>query len=246
MDDLIGAMGLGVEEPAVSGLDDAESKREELEPGGKESGQSLPSPAHKTYVSENYERGENRNNVKQLSDWHKSVADFALLNPTAKVKEIAEHFGVSASWLSTLTHTDAYRAYFADRLHEHQQMVSQEIISQAGDVTKLGLKRMQEKLENTPITDVSMRDLVSATELGGKMIGLGLSGGQGGGNAPVTVNLGLGVDPGMLAAARAKMVEVGHRNSAERDDLVAGALEDDTADDSELIEWRDVDEDDPA
>lgn len=234
MEDLLGAMGLGVEEDSLRS-DGAEPEK---------SNSNLPSPAHKTYISDNYDRGENKNNVQKLSDWHKSVADFALLNPTAKVKEIAEHFGVTASWMSTLTHTDAYRAYFADRLHEHQQLVSQEIISQASDVTKKGLERIKEKLEQAPITDISMRDLVSATELGGKMIGLGVSGGQGAGAAPVTVNLGFGVNPEMLASARAKMVEMGHKNSAERDELVAGALENDTDDDPELLEWRDIDDDD--
>jgi len=236
-------MGLGVP-PTPDGDAEPEAHGQAVEsrhpPDGSATVGSPASSASKMYVSGNYEE-KPTNNVQKLADWHRMIADHMLLNPAMKAKDRAEYFGVSQPWFSTLTRTDAFRAYFADRLREHQQMVSESVIAAAGDVAKKGLQRMKEKLDQAIVSDTKMSDLVSATELAGKMIGLGHAQRAGDG-AQVTVNIGNGVDPAMLAAARQKMIEVGHHNSDTREESLAGAIATDTTEEPELIEWEDVDD----
>lgn len=47
--------------------------------------------------------------LKRVRVKHDAIMDFMLANPVLRMREVAEHFGVSQSWLSTVVHSDAFQ-----------------------------------------------------------------------------------------------------------------------------------------
>lgn len=53
--------------------------------------------------------------LKKLSHRHHAIMDFMLANPTLPMSKVAEHFGVTQAWLSTVRHSDLFKARLAER-----------------------------------------------------------------------------------------------------------------------------------
>lgn len=60
--------------------------------------------------------------LKKLSHRHHAIMDFMLANPQLPMHAIAEHFGVTQAWLSTVRHSDLFKA----RLAERRQLMDQD------------------------------------------------------------------------------------------------------------------------
>lgn len=151
------------------------------------------------------------NGDQGLKAWQEAIVDYQLLNPAAKRKEIAEHVGVTPEWLSRVMNSDAFLRYKGERLKMHQSMLSEEIVTKAGETALMGLSKLHTRI-STQSDDVSTHDLVKTTEMAGKMLGLGVANQPSG---PVQIN-NFGVNPALLAAARKSMELVGQQNTNER------------------------------
>lgn len=60
--------------------------------------------------------------LKKLSHRHHAIMDFMLANPQLPMSKVADHFGVTQAWLSTVRHSDLFEA----RLAERRRMMDQD------------------------------------------------------------------------------------------------------------------------
>jgi restriction endonuclease Mrr len=79
-----------------------------------------------TSVANPVERG--REILKRgLSALHEALADYILMNPQARLSDMGSYFGYSPSWLSTVTNSDMFKAYFAKRRGEVSTYIAQDL-----------------------------------------------------------------------------------------------------------------------
>jgi hypothetical protein len=163
-------------------------------------------------------KGSENGNKGQLKAWQIGVVDYMLENPSAKRKQIAANFNVTPEWLSAVMNSDSFLSYQAERIAAHQSVVSGQIVVAASEVAMAGLKKIKARIEAHD--DVATSDAIKATEMAGKMLGIGVA--KGPMNGPVQIN-NYGVDAGLLADARAKMEALG--TTRNEDDPLEGLFE---------------------
>lgn len=108
---------------------------------------------------------------------HKDIIDFILLNPAATREQIGARYGHSASWVSMVTASDAWRAAFAARRAEFiDPALGASLDEKYTAVASLSAERVLERLADK-IKPMSDAMLMRAAEFGAKAVGAG-------GNAP--------------------------------------------------------------
>ena len=146
--------------------------------------------------------------IQKVSHWHEAISNFIIARPGSRNHELAAAFGMTESWMSTITNSDAFKQYHAERVQAHQGRLSKSVIEKVEDLAHLSVDVLEERIQ-------SERD----------KIGLGLvretadmalkACGYGGKHTPaVQVNLSV-VDPSTLARAREKMRSVTLDNKEE-------------------------------
>jgi hypothetical protein len=50
------------------------------------------------------------NAIAKLSIRHEAIMHFLMANPTVKLGDVADHFGMTQAWLSSVIHSDAFQA----------------------------------------------------------------------------------------------------------------------------------------
>lgn len=86
--------------------------------------------------------------IKRLSEKHMAMMDYMLANPAASMLEIAEAFGVTLAWFSTVRNSDLFRQTYAERrriISERQQEIVSEKLAAAANK---GLDRMIDLLDD--------------------------------------------------------------------------------------------------
>lgn len=87
--------------------------------------------------------------VLSLSHTHESVMNFMLLNPSLALREVADHFGYTQAWLSTLIHSDLFQAQFESRKEGIRVRVADSIPQKMRLAADLGMEKLVAKLEQT-------------------------------------------------------------------------------------------------
>jgi hypothetical protein len=148
--------------------------------------------------------------VQSLREWQIQLADYLIANPQPTLRELSAHFRRTPAWISSVIHTDAFKAYLAQRRKE---------LNQSLDAEGGHLQTMKEKLESTvhlALDELSYRlgdptlgmtvptkDVTRAAEVALRALGFGPAQG----NAPAQVNVENNVfvlTREQLEAARAK------------------------------------------
>lgn len=87
--------------------------------------------------------------VAALSHTHEAVMNFMLLNPSLALREVADHFGYTQAWLSTLIHSDLFQAQFESRKEGIRVRVADNIPQKMRLAADLGMEKLVAKLEQT-------------------------------------------------------------------------------------------------
>ena len=88
-----------------------------------------------------------RGAIKKVSYSHSAMIDMILVNPMISQNQLAAHFGYSASWISTVMASDAFKAQFAKRAAETVDPVMMASIKEQFEGLVLrSLEIMREKL----------------------------------------------------------------------------------------------------
>lgn len=164
-----------------------------------------PTTATHLEKARNYRDEEGRYALPDgLKPWHMRIVDFMLLNPHAKIVDIAENFRVTPEWMGQLMKTDAFVEYYRQRMAEHQSLIGVMVVQKMQSVASKSLDVMSEKLDKGELTFGQVKE---AAELALK--GLGYTSNV----APMQVNVNTGnggettvtVESDMVSRARAKL-----------------------------------------
>ena len=112
--------------------------------------------------------------LARVSYTHQDMIDYMISHPGYRLGDLAVRYGYSVSWLSNISHSDAFKAAYAAR---HEEVVGPRMLSiaeQFEGVTALALTRLGEELEKPA---VNPNVVLRAVELGARAMGVG-------GNAP--------------------------------------------------------------
>lgn len=146
----------------------------------------------------NYQDANGNYSLGQLKPWHTRVVDYMIAHPAAKIKDIAEAFGVSKEWMGRLMKSDSFREYYERRMTDHQDLVSVEIVSKMQTVATKALEEVSKRIEHG---EVSGEFLLDSADLALK--GLGYTAPRQG----VAVNVKNGDNTTTVVAVEASAVE---------------------------------------
>lgn len=166
----------------------------------------------------NYRDEEGRYQLSELKPWHERVVDFLVLNPPAKIVDVAEVFGVTPEWMGQVMQTDMFRAYYAKRMQEHQGLMHEHIVSKMQEVAGKSLDALSRK-----ISVMSVDEATKTTELVLKGLGYVQRPGVGNVNVSVGTQTTVAVTASQDAIERARQ-EWKKRNEERESDGVTEGL----------------------
>lgn len=100
------------------------------------------------YVDSFLEVGGNVVQLKTLRPRHHAILDYLLANPRVPYGLVAEHFGVTQAWLSTVINSDLFRAQLSARRSLMDDHINRDITSRLGILAKKGLDTMEAILDD--------------------------------------------------------------------------------------------------
>lgn len=116
------------------------------------------------------EYSEDRPQIARVRYTHDAMIELVLQNPWISQNEIAEHFGYSPSWVSTIFASDSFQARMAQR---KDQLIDPQIRATVEERFKAlviqSLSILQKKLDNNPTDDL----VLGAAAIGAKALGYG-------------------------------------------------------------------------
>lgn len=112
--------------------------------------------------------------VKHIRAWHEELVEFMIANPRAGLKETSLYFNVSMAWISTITHTDAFRELWNKRRGEHFDNVSMGVSSRVTALAEVTVNALTEKIEKEIKADtITIDTLKEVSETALKALGFG-------------------------------------------------------------------------
>lgn len=152
-------------------------------------------PPPESVVSDNHPQ------ITRLSHRHEAVLRAMLENPDARLGDIAALLGYTPAWLSTLIHTDAFRAELKKRQGELWEESSISIRERLTGLAEAGLDVLGERLADA---ETPTREVRETTQMA--LAGLGYSGGGGAAAGGQTVNV-INVPSEVFQRARSRVLE---------------------------------------
>lgn len=83
----------------------------------------------------------------RLSHTHEQIINWLVLNPDRSMRECADSFGYTQSWLSTLVRSDLFQAALAERQHAVALRVVQSIPQKLAAVTDIALDKLADMVQ---------------------------------------------------------------------------------------------------
>lgn len=85
----------------------------------------------------------------KLSTSHEMLMNWLILNPDKSMRECADHFGYTQSWLSSIIHSDIFQHALKEKQLEVFSRVAGSIPEKLRRVADVGLDRLVEKVEQS-------------------------------------------------------------------------------------------------
>lgn len=85
--------------------------------------------------------------LAKLNSVHLALMDFMLQRPEASLREMADYFGYSVSWLSIVTNSDVFRAAFAERRVDIESRIAADIPTKLRGIAAQTLDKLAAKVE---------------------------------------------------------------------------------------------------
>lgn len=108
--------------------------------------------------------------IQKLSNRHLAIMDFMLENPRASMLTVAQEFGVTQSWLSTVKNSDLWSVTYNERrkLLEHHQKVI--IADQLTSIVAKGLGCLEDAIDDP---DTTLASKMAITKMALEHAGIG-------------------------------------------------------------------------
>lgn len=157
--------------------------------------------------------------IKKVSAWHEELMDFMMAQPRAGLREAADYFDVSMSWLSTVKNSDAFQEAWAVRRGLHSSAIDQGIRERVEGLAEVTIETMTRKIEKEG-ESMGLSTLREVSETALKSLGFGQKNAnantlpQGQGNTTIHGNVVM-IDRNVLAEARATREKLQRQNAVE-------------------------------
>lgn len=146
--------------------------------------------------------------IKNVSHTHHAMALWLLANPGATLREMSEFFGYTVPWLSTITHSDAFKRLMAGLQGEADALVLNDIPAKLRGVASQSLDALAEQVELAAQDNTTQhRDFLKSTsEMALRALGYGQPKNPTSPAAPgVQLNF-VNVPPAVLERAQARLL----------------------------------------
>jgi hypothetical protein len=90
-----------------------------------------------------------KNAVARLSHRHEQIINWLLENPHKQLRECADHFGYSQSWLSQLIHSDIFQAQLKERQEGVFVAVANDIPAKLRGLADLAIEKVSRMVEES-------------------------------------------------------------------------------------------------
>jgi hypothetical protein len=87
--------------------------------------------------------------LKRLSHTHEMMLNWLVLNPDRSLRECADHFGVSQSWLSSIIHSDIFQHALKEKQLAISLRVADSIPAKLRRAADIAVEKLTQKLEDT-------------------------------------------------------------------------------------------------
>lgn len=91
--------------------------------------------------------------LKNISTTHEQILNWLLLNPHKSMRECADTFGYTQSWLSTLVRSDLFQAALAEKQKELSSRVASNVTNKLTGVVDVALDKLAEHVEKSENPD---------------------------------------------------------------------------------------------
>lgn len=147
------------------------------------------------------ESGPANNSIARLSHTHEQIINWLIANPELSLRQCADYFGYTQSWLSRLIHSDLFQNKLRDRQDAVFISVAQDIPAKLRSLADISIERVCELVATTESPDV----LVDVFDKTLHRLGYAPSSTRNPGPAPVQNNVFV-VSSADLASAREVVV----------------------------------------
>lgn len=121
--------------------------------------------------------------LARLSHTHHDIARFMLENPALPLSAVAQHFGYTQPWLSTIIHSGAFQAHLAELQSSADGMVIADVPARLRSIASMALDKLGDQLEfaegTGPASRVDRTFVQETAEMALKALGFGRQGSVG-------------------------------------------------------------------
>lgn len=86
---------------------------------------------------------------KGLSHLHEAFADYMLVNPGCTLAEMAQYFSYTPAWICTVTRSDMFQAYLAERRKDVSALVHESLPRKLEAAAHMATEKLIQTLERT-------------------------------------------------------------------------------------------------
>jgi len=87
--------------------------------------------------------------IQRVSHTHEQIINWLLLNPEKSLRQCADHFGYSQSWLSQIIHSDIFQASLQARQEGVFTRVANDIPAKLKGLADVAIEKLGEALERS-------------------------------------------------------------------------------------------------
>lgn len=87
--------------------------------------------------------------LANLSPTHEQMLNWLVLNPEKSQREMADHFGFTQSWVSSILHSDLFQAALKEKQDKVFSMVAASIPAKLARAADVALEKLTTKIEDT-------------------------------------------------------------------------------------------------
>lgn len=88
-----------------------------------------------------------------ISSVHEAFADYMLINPGCRLREMAAYFGYTVPWISTVINSDMFKSYMAGRRGDINVSIMEDLPTRLKQAAALATERMIEVVEKSEDAD---------------------------------------------------------------------------------------------
>lgn len=85
----------------------------------------------------------------KLSTTHEMLMNWLVLNPEKSLRECADHFGYTQSWVSQIIHSDIFQHALAEKQEKISMRVAESIPAKLARAADIAIEKLTEHLEKT-------------------------------------------------------------------------------------------------